>query len=272
MSLEETKVLLRTHRITPNKLMGQNFLVDTAVYPKLAQAAALNREDVVLDVGAGFGFLTLFLANKCKCVVAVEKDRQIAAVLQEQVKGLGNIVVVEGDALKVELPSFNKVVAAPPYYLSSDLVMWLLERGFDCAVLIVQKEFANRLLSPVGSEEYSWLTVVANLKAEAKLLDEVPKWMFYPEPEVDSVILQLTPCSEPSVTVNNLALVKRLTKWLFTQRNKKLANALVPFVRTERKLDKAQAEAVVRGLPFLERRARELSPTDFGVLSDALCE
>ena len=107
----------------------------------------------MLDAGAGFGWLTCFLADKCKAVVAVEKDPQVAMVLREQVKGLGNVTVVEGDVLKVKLPEFNKVIAIPPYYLSSQLVLWLLERNVDCAVLILQKEFADRLVAPVGSED-----------------------------------------------------------------------------------------------------------------------
>ena len=160
MSLEETKQLLRTHRIVPNKLLGQNFMVEPSLYPKLCTYAALSKADVVLDAGAGFGWLTCFLADKCKAVVAVEKDPQVAAVLREQVKGLDNVTVVEGDVLKVALPEFNKVIAIPPYYLSSHLVIWLLERKVDCAVLILQKEFADRLVAPVGSEEYGWLTVV----------------------------------------------------------------------------------------------------------------
>ena len=103
MSLEETKQLLRTYRITPNKLLGQNFMVEPSLYPKLCTYAALGGSDVVLDAGAGFGFLTRFLADKCKAVIAVEKDPQVAEVLREQVKGFGNVTVVEGDVLKADV-------------------------------------------------------------------------------------------------------------------------------------------------------------------------
>ena len=108
-------------------------------------------------------------------------------------KDLDNVTVIEGDVLKASLPDFNKVIAIPPYYLSSQLVTWLFERKVDCAVLILQKEFADRLVAPVGSEEYGWLTVVTNQNAEVELLDVVPKTLFYPQPEVDSVILSLKP-------------------------------------------------------------------------------
>ena len=98
MSLEETKYLLRTHRISPNKLLGQNFMVESSLYDKLCAYAELDRSDVVLDAGAGFGFLSRFLAGKCKTVIAVEKDPQITKVLREQLKGVSNVTVIEGDS------------------------------------------------------------------------------------------------------------------------------------------------------------------------------
>jgi 16S rRNA (adenine1518-N6/adenine1519-N6)-dimethyltransferase len=270
MSLEETKQLLRTHRISPNKLLGQNFMVEPLLYPKLCIYAALSKEDMVLDAGAGFGLLTCFLADKCKAVVAVEKDPQVATVLREQVKGLDNVTVIEGDVLKVSLPAFNKVIAAPPYYFSSHLLTWLLERNVDCAVLILQKEFADRLAAPVGSEEYGWLTVVTSQIMEVKLLDAVPKEMFYPPPEVDSVVVSLKPWSTKLFELKNPALFMRMTKWLFTQRNKKLAKALSPFIRENFKLSKSDAEKLAHSFPPHERRVRELPPTDFGALANAL--
>ncbi len=270
MSLEETKQLLRTHRITPNKLLGQNFMVEPALHPKMCTYAALGGSDVVLDAGAGLGFLTQFLVDKCKAVVAVEKDAQVAKVLREQVRGLDNVTVVEGDVLKAELPEFNKVLAIPPYYLSSNLVMWLFERRVDCAVMIVQKEFADRLVAPVGSEEYGWLTVVTTQRAEVELLDAVPKASFYPQPEVDSVIVRLKPWSAIPFEVKDEAFFVRMTKWLFTERNKKLGKAIAPFLRSNLKLSKQDAEKLALKLPFHERRVRELLPKDFGALADAL--
>ncbi len=270
ISLEETKQLLRNHQITPKKLLGQNFMVDSLLYPKLCTYAALSKKDVVLDAGAGFGWLTCFLADKCKAVVAVEKDLQVASVLHEQVKGLGNVTVVEGDFLKVSLPSFNKVIAAPPYYLSSHLVTWLLERKVDHAVLILQKEFVDRLVAPDGSEAYGWLTVVARQMAEVKLLDSVPKALFYPPPKVDSVVISLKPWSNKPFEVKNPALFVHMIKWLFTQRNKKLAKALSPFIRDNFKLSKKDAEKLAHSLTHYDMRVRELSPELFGALANAL--
>ena len=222
MSLEETKQLLQTYRIKPNKLLGQNFMVESSLYSKLCVYASLGSSDIVLDAGAGFGFLSRFLADRCKAVIAVEKDQQVVQVLQEQVKGFDNITVIQGDVLKTKLPEFNKVIAIPPYYLSSHLITWLLENRIDCAVLILQKEFAHRLVADVGSEDYGWLTVITYQDAEVELLDLVPKGMFYPQPEVDSVILRIKPWNKTPFEVTDKKLFKQLVKWLFTQRNKKL--------------------------------------------------
>jgi 16S rRNA (adenine1518-N6/adenine1519-N6)-dimethyltransferase len=270
MSLEETKQLLRTHRITPNKLLGQNFMVEPALYPKMCTYATLSGSDVVLDAGAGFGFLARFLADKCKAVIAVEKDPQVAKALCEEVRGFSNVTVVEGDVLKAELPEFNKVIAIPPYYLSSHLLIWLLERKIDCAVMILQKEFADRLVAPLGSKEYGWLTVVTQQRTEAALLDPVPKALFYPQPEVDSVIVRLKPWTAKPFEVKNEAFFVRMVKWLFTQRNKKLGKAIAPFLRSNFKLSKQDAEKLALSLPFPERRVRELSPKDFGALANVL--
>jgi 16S rRNA (adenine1518-N6/adenine1519-N6)-dimethyltransferase len=270
MSLQETKSLLRSHQIVPNKLLGQNFMVDPSVFPKLSEYASLNSTDVVLDAGAGFGFLTRFIANKCNAVVAVEKDPRIAEVLREQLKALTNVTIVEGDVLKAAVPKFNKAVSIPPYCLSSHLIIWLLDRGFECALLILQKEFADRLISTVGTEDYGWLTVVTYHRVEVELLDTIPNWMFHPSPKVDSVIVRLKPWTTSPFSVKDEALFKRLVRWMFTQRNKKLGNAIVPFIKIDRKVDKIEAQKIARGLPLQDRRVRELSPKDFGALADAL--
>jgi 16S rRNA (adenine1518-N6/adenine1519-N6)-dimethyltransferase len=270
MSVDRIEHLLETFRIAPNKVLGQNFLIESSLYPKLCTYAELNSTDVVLDAGAGFGFLALYLASKCKAVVAVEKDPQVAEVLRDKVKRVPNITAVEGDILKVSLPAFNKVIALPPYYLSSKLVMWLLNRPLDCAVLVVQKEFAQHLTAAVGSEEYSWLTVVTCEHASAELLDEVPKNMFYPPPEVDSVILRLTPHQIKPFSVKDEVCFVRLTKSLFTERNKKVAKALSPFIRSNFNFSKQEAEKLAHTLPVHEKRVRELSPKDFGAIANAL--
>jgi 16S rRNA (adenine1518-N6/adenine1519-N6)-dimethyltransferase len=272
MSLEEAKLLLRQFRIVPNRVLGQNFMVDPAVFPLLSDYASLCRDDVVVDAGAGFGFLTRYMAAKCKSVVAVEKDPRVAVALREQLSGSGNVTVIKGDVLKAELPEFNKVVAIPPYYLSSRLVLWLLEQRVACTVLVLQREFAERLVASVGSEDYGWLTVVAHHSVEVELFDAVPKELFYPQPEVDSVIVRLVPWKMEPFEVNDAAFFKQVVRWLFNQRNKKVDNALVPFLKSAFKLSKEEAKKRACALPFSERRVRELAPKDFGAIANVFAE
>jgi 16S rRNA (adenine1518-N6/adenine1519-N6)-dimethyltransferase len=202
--------------------------------------------------------------------LAVEKDHRVAAVLREQLKGLANVKVIEGDVLKVPVPNFSKVVSIPPYQISSRLLLWLFDRSFDCAVLVVQKEFAERLVAAVGGEDYSWLTVATCYSVEVELLNEVPNFMFYPAPEVDSVIMRLTPWKTPPFKVKGEAFFRRMVRWLFTQRNRKLSNALVPFIRSTFKATKEDAEKTASTFSFCERRVRELPPEAFGELANAL--
>lgn len=270
MSLPEVQLLLEKHDIVPSKLLGQNFMIDFSLFPKLSDYVDLNSNDIVLDAGAGLGFLSKYLAGNCKLVVAVEKDPKIIKILSEQVQDFTNISVIEGDILNVEIPFFNKAVSLPPYYLSSQLIVWLLDHTFECAILVIQKEFANRLVAPVGSQEYGWLTVNTFQYAQVELLDEVPRWMFYPQPEVDSIILRLKPWVEPKFQVKNVALFRRLTKWLFSQRNKKVGNSIASFLRAEYRLNKAEAEKIAIGLTLKEKRARALHPEEFGDLANAL--
>jgi len=247
-------------------------MVEPALFGLLSVYAGVGEADVVLDAGAGFGFLTRFLADKCRSVIAVEKDPRVAAVLREQLKGVDNVAVIEGDVLKAALPEFTKVVAVPPYYLSSRLVLWLLERRVACAVLILQREFASKLVASVGSEEYGWLTVAVCHSAEVELFDVVPKELFYPQPAVDSVIVRLVPWKQAPFEVKDVAFFKQMVRWLFNQRNKKLSNALEPFLKSALKLSKEEAKKRACAVRFGERRVRELAPKDFGALADAFAE
>jgi 16S rRNA (adenine1518-N6/adenine1519-N6)-dimethyltransferase len=269
MSLEETQRLLHTFQIKPNKLLGQNFMVEPTFYPKLAHYAELSSSDVVLDAGAGFGFLSKFLADKCHGVFAVEKDPQIALVLRQQTNDFDNITVVESDVLKTSLLNFNKVIAAPPYYISSDLILFLLKHHVDCAVLIVQKEFADRLTAKIGNEAYSWLTVTVYQKAQVELFDLIQKDLFFPQPKVDSVILRIKPWKTSPFIVKNELFFERMVKWLFTERNKKLSNALEPFIKNLLKINKQEFQRIIQKLPYHEMRPRELTPENFGDIANA---
>jgi len=268
--LEETKQLLRAHRISPNKLLGQNFTIESSILERVVDCASLTNGDVVLDIGAGFGFLTRLLAGRCRRVVAVEADEAVAGVLREQLAGIDNVEVIRGNVLKTELPAFSKVVSIPPYQISSKLVTWLFKKHFNQAILVFQKEFANRLVASVGSDDYGWLSVWAYYYSETELLDKVPKWMFYPEPQVDSVVIRLTPKEPKPFAVKNEEQFATFAQSLFTNRNRKVRNAVLPFLRGVLGMSKEDACRRVEGSPFRDRRPRELAPEDIGELANAL--
>lgn len=271
MSLyERTKQLLRTHRISPNKLLGQNFTIEPSVLERVVDYASLTKDDVVLDIGAGFGFLTRLLADKCKHVVAVEADQAVVGVLREQLADLHNIEVVRGNVLKAEMPPFDKVVSIPPYQISSKLMLWLFEESFDRGVLVFQREFVRHLVASVGSDDYGWLTVLTYYHFETELLDEVSKEAFHPKPQVVSIIIRLTPKKLKPFIVKNEEHFTKLTQSLFTNRNRKVRNAVLPFLRGMLGLSKEDACRLVEEMPFRDRRTRELAPEDIGELANAL--
>jgi 16S rRNA (adenine1518-N6/adenine1519-N6)-dimethyltransferase len=268
--LGTTKLLLRRYRTFPKKLFGQNFMIEPSIFQCMVDYASLNQSDVVLDIGAGFGFFTRFLAANCKSVLAVESDAGLAKALRDQLKDSHNVKIIEGNVLKMQIPQFSKVVSIPPYTISSRLLMWLLSRNFNCAVLIFQKEFANRLVASIGSEDYGWLTVFAYYHVEVELLDAVSKKMFYPQPEVDSTVIRLKPRKLPPFKLKNKVFFKQMVKSLFTQRNKKVRNAILPFIKGRCAIVEEKIVQMVASIPFRDRRVRELAPEDFGALANAL--
>jgi 16S rRNA (adenine1518-N6/adenine1519-N6)-dimethyltransferase len=228
--------------------------------------ASLSKKDVVLDIGAGLGFLTQFIIGKCGKVLAVESDANLVDVLRHELASLPNVQIIRGNILKAHIPKFNKVISIPPYYISSPLLLWLFRQNLDCVVLIFQKEFTNRLVASIGDENYGWLAVVAYYYVDVELLDAVPKWMFYPQPEIDSVVVRLKP-KAPPFKLKNEALFKHLTQFLFAHRNQKARNAVASFIESSHSTNE---ENMLETIPFLDRRIRKLAPEDFGALANAL--
>lgn len=247
-------------------------MVESSVIRAMGDYASLDGDDVVIDIGAGFGFLTRYLADKCGLVLAVEIDDQIVQVLREELCDLRNVQVLHGNVLKIQVPKFNKVVSIPPYQISSRLLIWLLNKNFDSAVLIFQKEFADRLVAPVGSENYGWLTVLAYYYSKCELLDDIPKSMFYPQPKVDSIIIRLRPKRPPPFSLKEESLFVKFTQSVFTQRNKKVRNAVLPFLKGILARNPEDIMTCIERLPFRDERVRELQPEDFGALANALTQ
>jgi 16S rRNA (adenine1518-N6/adenine1519-N6)-dimethyltransferase len=268
--LQRAKHILRLYSFFPKKRLGQHFTVNSDMLQRLVSHASITKDDIVLEVGAGLGFLTQLLSSKCKKVIAVEVDPKIVGILRKQLHSLQNVDLIEGDILKVSLPPFNKVVSTPPYSISSPLLFRLLERNFDWAVLILQKEFAERLAASVGSKDYGRLTVTIYYRADVELLDYVPRTMFYPPPDVDSMMVRLKPRGSP-FQVDDEETFFELVRTLFTQRNKKVRNALIPFLR-KREITGKEAVELADSTIYSAKRVRELAPEDFGILTNELLQ
>lgn len=266
--LQRVRYLLRLYNFLPKKRLGQNFAVDTNLLLRMISYASITRNDVVLEVGAGLGFLTQLLSRKCKKVIAVEVDPRLIKILRKHLQSLQNVDLIEGDILSLSVPPFNKVVSTPPYSISSPLLFWLLESQFDCAVLTFQKEFAERLAASVGSKEYGRLTVTTYYRGEVELLDHVPRNMFYPPPDVDSMVVRLRPREQPFHVEDEEAFLE-LVRTLFTQRNKKVRNAVLPFLH-KRGIKRGNALGLADSLPFHDKRVRGLAPEDFGTLANEI--
>jgi 16S rRNA (adenine1518-N6/adenine1519-N6)-dimethyltransferase len=272
MSLEQqTKRLARAYGVHPKKRLGQNFMTSDRFFKLIASYAELTRSDVVLEVGAGFGFLTQHLARKARRVVAVEVDRRLVNALGSQLAGWDNVDLVEGNILEAPIPAFDKVVANPPFSISSPLLFWLLQRRFASAVLTFQEEFARRLCAQPGSRDYSRLTVATHIHAGVELLDTVPKEAFYPMPDVNAVIVRLTPRQSLPFKLKDEQIFNELLRSLFSQRNRKVRKAAIGFFRKQHVSD-AEASKQADRLPFKDRRVRDLSPDEFGALANELSQ
>jgi 16S rRNA (adenine1518-N6/adenine1519-N6)-dimethyltransferase len=248
-----------------SKGLGQHFLIDERVAHRHVEFAGITANDVVLEIGPGLGVLTERLARKAAKVVAVEMDRRLADALRSLG---GNIEVVEGDAVRVPLPTFDKVVSNLPYRISSPITFRILGATFDRAVLMYQEEFAERLVARQGDAGYSRLAVNAYVRCRAEVLERVPRSAFWPQPKVDSAIVLLEPRRSP-FPLEDPAVFEAVVDATFQHRRKTIENGLRLSWRRFAP-SKEGFEALLSRAPHLARRPEELTPEEFGELADAL--
>lgn len=273
---QETKQVLQQHEIRLNRKLGQNYLIDDFKRKKILNFASLNFNDVVLEIGPGIGTLTIPMAKRAKKVVAIEQDPRIVHILKERVKeeGLFNVEVMESDALKVDFPYFNKIVSNLPYQISSPITFKFLEYDFDLAVLMYQKEFAQRMNAPVGSKHYSRLSVMMHFKAQVKIVDNVSAQSFLPPPKVDSAVVKMIPLKNIE-TDDFFASVCRA---LFQHRRKKSSKSLKESFHEIGNFKKEEVKEILGELDskmennFLEERVFKLSPEKILEISTNLKE
>lgn len=264
--------LLRRHDIRPKKSLGQNFLVEPNSLEKVVSAARLEGGDIVLEIGAGIGSLTRWLAVRASRVVAVELDEGLIPVLKEVIAGLPNVQVVQGDMLNLDparlVPPSERgyvVVANIPYYITSALIRHLLEAGWRprCMTLTVQYEVARRICAEAG--EMSLLALSVQLYGKPALAARLPAQAFYPAPKVDSAVVRVELYDKP--VIDNTAAFFRLAKAGFSQKRKTLRNALAgglgwPAQQAERLIQLADLDP--------SRRAQTLTLGEWAKLVDAL--
>lgn len=271
-SPEVTSHILRRFKLRADKKLGQNFLIDSNVVQSIVRAAELTPQDTVLEVGPGIGTLTQGLAESGARVVAVELDQRLLPVLAATLSGYGNVRVVHGDILKVDIPetvgapSF-KVCANLPYYITTPIIFALLEKRLpmERLVAMVQKEVAERMTASPGSRDYGALSVAIQYYTEPELAFTVPPASFIPAPAVDSAVVVCRRRPAPPVQVADEALFFRVVRAAFSLRRKMLSNSL--------KNMGLSGEACARWLQLAgidgKRRAETLSLEEFAALANA---
>jgi 16S rRNA (adenine1518-N6/adenine1519-N6)-dimethyltransferase len=221
------RALLATHHVRPRKELGQNFVIDPNTIRKVVEVSGVKPTDVVLEVGAGVGSLTLGLAATARRVVAVEKDGRLLGALGESLKGCGNVDVIEGDILEIDLTGLraNKVVANLPYNIAATATLRILEQApeIDDLTVMVQREVGERLAASVGTKAYGAVSVLVSYWATTRVVSRVGRGSFYPRPEVESALVKLTRAEPPDVPYEGF---RRVTRAAFEQRRKTLRNSL----------------------------------------------
>ena len=263
---------------TFKKSLGQNFLINPTVCPKMAESAVANGETGVIEIGPGIGVLTAELARAAEKVVSIELDERLRPVLAKTLAEFDNIEVVFGDVMKTDLNEIIKsrfnggsvsVCANLPYYITSPIIMMLLESRLPITsvTVMVQREAAQRICARVGSRESGAVTVAVNYYSEPELLTEVSRGSFMPPPNVDSAVIRLNIRKQPPVSVKNEKDFFKLVRAAFSQRRKTLVNSVSSVLGISKESVK---QAVVSAGLSEDVRAERLSMEQLAAVSNAL--
>lgn len=274
---KQTKSILNQHGIKLNRNLGQNYLIDKNKRDQIIGFAEISDEDTVLEIGTGIGTLTLELARKAKKVIAIEQDPNITSILSERLKKekIDNVELINNDALNVDFPKFNKIVSNLPYQISSPITFKFLNYDFDSAILMYQKEFAERMNGEVGTKDYSRLSAMLYFKCNVETLTDVSAESFIPKPKIDSTVVKLTP-KENKISDGDFKIYSNFTKALFQHRNKKIRNALIDSRHIICRLDKKEMKEKINAIEdeklneYLKLRVVAVRPEEILFLSKEL--
>ena len=279
-----TRAILERHGFTFKKSFGQNFLTDTNILQKIVDTAEIDKKVNVIEIGPGIGALTEFLAESAAEVIAFEIDDRLVPILADTLRDFDNVTVVNQDILKVDLAQYIaefknpdlpiKVVANLPYYITTPILMHLIESGipFSEFVVMMQREVADRISAQPNTKAYGSLSIAVQYYMTAKVAFIVPRTVFVPAPNVDSAILKMVRRDQPAVEVQDEKFFFKVSKASFVHRRKTLWNNLTSHFgkseETKAKLTAALEQAELS--PSV--RGEALTLADFARLADALKE
>ena len=282
--LEETRFIMKKYGIKANKNLGQNFLVNSEVVYNIINSSEISKEDMVIEIGPGLGTLTKYLLEKAGKVLCIELDTRMIKILEDRFSIYENFEVINQDVLKVNLNEIIKenkkdgkiknvkVVANLPYYITTPIIMKLLEDRLDIKsiTVMIQKEVADRLIETPGGKNTGAITYSVYYYCESEKIMEVPNSSFIPEPEVTSEVIKMTLRNEPVVKLENPKVMFMIIKSAFMQRRKTLLNALT---NTKVFLSKEEGIQILKKLNLDENvRAENLSIQDFANIAELICK
>lgn len=286
---KQTKEILNENNIKLNKNLGQNYLIDKNKRDKIIDYGNVTERDVVLEIGSGIGTLTIELAKKAEKVISIEQDPTIYEILKNRLEreGIENVQLINEDALAVDFPEFNKIVSNLPYQISSPITFKFLNYDFDSAILMYQKEFANRMNGKVGTKDYSRLSAMLYFKCDVEKLTSVSAESFIPKPKVDSTVIRLTPklpelkgdlahLNEEEIHSDDFKTYSNYCKAIFQHRNKKVRNALIDSRHEISELDKKEIKNLLNNInstkinSLLDKRVLNITPEEILYLSKHL--
>lgn len=273
--LDETKYIMRKYGIRANKSLGQNFLINETVIEKIVDSSNISNQDLVIEIGPGLGTLTKYLLERAGKVICIELDKKMISILEDRFISCDNLEIINEDVLKVDLNKIIseekvkgqiksvKVVANLPYYITTPIIMKLLEEKIDIQsiTVMIQKEVADRLTAKPGQKDTGAITYTVYYYCETEEIMEVPNSSFIPEPEVTSEVICLKVRNKPIVDVADEKLFFNIIKCAFMQRRKTLLNSL-----TNNNIfkSKTEGEKILTELNLdLNIRAENLSIEDF---------
>ena len=279
---KNTIEVINKYKFVVQKKFGQNFLIDTHVLDKIIQAADITKDDFVLEIGPGIGTLTQYLCENAREVVAVEIDKMLIPILEDTLSAYDNVTVLNNDILKLDLNALVqernngrpiKVVANLPYYITTPIVMDLLEQHLPLIniTIMVQKEVADRMQSSPGTKDYGALSLAVQYYTKPYIAANVSPNCFMPRPTVGSAVISLTLHTEPPFLVLNEKLLFKMIRASFNQRRKTLVNGLNNFA--DLSFTKEEIQQALSSLGISENiRGEALTLEQFITLSNVLSQ